>query len=162
MKIILTGGTILKGYNVDTGAMEVKDGSDFDHCMEDMNLTKEYDVHAWWGMKDSIFMTESDRYDMYKFCKSRTDGRLLVIHGTDTISETHKYFCEQDSIGTVVFTGAFFPLCLKWTEGEFNLGFALASAKLLPEGNYVAMNGEVFTENVKKDFENLTFEGKTI
>lgn len=160
MKIILAGGTILKDYNVDTGIMEHK-CSNLDQCLDDMMLKHELEIIHWLEMKDSLEMTDSDRESLYKLCKKHK-GKLLVIHGTDTMSETHEYFHTMPHIGTVVFTGAFFPLCLRGTEAEFNLGFGIACAKTLPEGNYVAMNGEIFVKNVRKDFENLTFEGKTL
>ncbi len=86
---------------------------------------------------------------------------MLIVHGTDTMSKTHKYFCGKPLIGTVVFTGSLFPLCVRNTEAEFNLGFALACAKILPKGNYVAMNGEVFVADVWKDYDKLCFKGKS-
>lgn len=162
MKIILTGGTILKEYDVDLGILESKHGSSLDDFLEDMMLCNGPDIVPWYGMKDSLKITLKDREDIWKLCKKQKDKRILVIHGTDTMSETHKYFCEQPTIGTVVFTGAFYPLCVRNTEAEFNIGFALACTKTLPEGNYVAMNGEIFVKDVWKNHEDLCFEGKTI
>jgi L-asparaginase len=160
MKIILAGGTILKDYDVDTGIMEHR-CTNLDQCLEDMMLKHEPEIVHWFDMKDSLEMTNQDRESLYKLCKKH-EGDLLVIHGTDTMSETHEYFSNMPCIGTVVFTGAFFPLCLKNTDGEFNLGFGMACAKTLPAGNYIAMNGEIFVKNIRKDFENLTFEGRTL
>jgi L-asparaginase len=160
MKIILAGGTILRDYDVDTGAMEHSCGV-LDQCLDDMMLKSEPEIVHWFEMKDSLKMTSSDRESLYKLCEKHED-RLLVIHGTDTMSETHEYFNSMPKIGTVVFTGAFFPLCMKGSEGEFNLGFGMACTKTLPAGNYIAMNGEIFTKNIRKDFEHLTFEGRTL
>lgn len=158
MKIVIAGGTIFKDYNVNNGTMKM-DESIFIEFLEDMMLYKNPEV-LFWDMRDSLFMKEDDREFLYKFCLNHK-GRLLVVHGTDTMSETLEYFNKNPFIGTVVFTGSFYPLCVKGTEAEFNIGFAMACTKILPEGNYLAMNGEVFKENVKKDFKNLMFIDKT-
>lgn len=162
MKIILTGGTILKEYDVDLGCLESRHGSSLEDFLEDMMLIETPDLVPWYEMKDSLKITAKDRESIYKLCKKQNDNRLLVIHGTDTMHETHKYFCEQPAIGTVVFTGAFYPLCIKNTEAEFNLGFAFACTQLLPEGNYVCMNGKIFVKDIWKNHENLCFEGTTL
>ena len=159
MKIILAGGTILKDYDVDTGFMEHR-CANLNDCLDNMMLNNIPEI-CFWELHDSLEMKDKNRKSLYEFCK-KNKGKLLVIHGTDTMSETHEYFNSMPCIGTVVFTGAFYPLCLKDTDGEFNLGFGMACSKTLPEGNYIAMNGEVFVKNVKKDFKNLTFKGRAL
>ena len=131
MKIVIAGGTIFKDYDVDTGLMEHK-GSNLTDCLEDMMLNDQPDVR-FWGMHDSLEMTDSDRKSLYQFCKKIKDRRILVIHGTDTMTETHEYF-PTDLRKTIVFTGALYPLCVKGTEAEFNLGFGIACTKTLPDG----------------------------
>lgn len=160
MKIILTGGTFLKEYDAGDGLVDGT-GQLFCELMDDLLLEDTPDVVPWIGMKDSLKITKEDRKDIWKLCKKQKDDRLLVVHGTDTMSKTHKYFCGKPLIGTVVFTGSLFPLCVRNTEAEFNLGFALACAKILPKGNYVAMNGEVFVADVRKDYDKLCFKGKS-
>jgi len=160
MKIILAGGTIIKAYNVDTGKME-HSCPILDDCLEDVMLSKVPEIIHWFEMKDSRDMERPDRESLYKLCK-KNQGELLVIHGTDTMSETHEYFNSMPYIGTVVFTGAFYPLSLRDTDGEFNLGFGMACAKTLPKGNYVAMNGEIFVDYSTKDFEDLRFYGSVL
>jgi len=162
MKIIITGGTFFKDYDVDTGMMEINDNQ-FHDCIKDMMLNQIPHCHLW-DLKDSLKMKEEDRESLYKFCKKNIGPaqRLLVIHGTDTMAETHKYFCSRPNIGTIVFTGAFYPLSMRNTDAEFNLGFGIACTKTLPRGNYVAMNGEIFKSNVSKDHKNLKFKGNRI
>jgi len=165
MKIILAGGTILRDYDVWSGELE-HEGSGLSDCLDDMMLKNQPEI-CFWELHDSLGMRDGNREALYQYCKKVKDRRLLVIHGTDTMSETHEYFRQQvlgpkNTRKTIVFTGAFFPLCVRGTDAEFNLGFGIACAKTLPEGNYVAMNGEIFVKDVKKDFENLTFEGRTL
>tara|TARA_Y100000034_G_scaffold35064_2_gene43033 strand:- start:18089 stop:18571 length:483 start_codon:yes stop_codon:yes gene_type:complete len=160
MKIVLAGGTILKDYDVDAGTIEHR-VIILDECLDDMMLKNKPEIYLW-EIHDSLEMRKPNRKSLYQYCENLQDDRLLVIHGTDTMSETHEYFCGRPLLGTVVFTGAFFPLCIRGTDGEFNLGFGMACAKVLPRGNYVAINGEVFTRKVKKNFENLEFEGKML
>lgn len=160
MKIILTGGTFLKEYDAQDGIVDGT-GHLFREFLDDLLLYDTPDVVPWCGMKDSLDITKKDRKDIWKLCKKQKDNRLLIVHGTDTMNETHRYFSKKQPLGTVVFTGSLFPLCIRNTEAEFNLGFALACAKTLPKGNYVAMNGEIFVNDVWKDYEELCFKGRT-
>ena len=55
--------------------------------------------------------------------------------------------------------GAMQPARMRRTDAVFNLGFAWAAASLLPEGVYIAMNGEVFEAGaVRKNLTAKRFE----
>jgi len=181
MKIVVAGGTILKDYDLKTGMMPLnKNGlANLKMVLEEMLLENVPEIHVW-GMKDSLQMTMEDRESLYDYCKELKDERIVLIHGTDTMQDSHEYFriralseetpklsqylhtFVKGPFATIVFTGAFYPLCIRGTEAEFNLGFSIGCAKTLPKGIYVAMHGEVFCKDVKKNFETSTFEGKTL
>jgi len=60
---------------------------------------------------------------------------------------------------TVVLVGAMVPFNQNESDALFNLGYAIASARQLPSGVYIAMNGKAFPWNdVKKNREKLVFE----
>ena len=53
---------------------------------------------------------------------------------------------------TIVLTGAMIPVKFGSSDGLFNMGSALSFVQALSEGVYIAMNGQIFTqENVKKN-----------
>ena len=108
---------------------------------------------------DSRNFTREDRIDLWNVCERETEDRILVIHGTDTLCETARLFCEQDLKKTIVFTGAFWPMTYNFTDAQFNLGFGLACAKIKEKGVYVAMSGECLDgQYAVKNWDTLRFE----
>lgn len=88
------------------------------------------------------------------------EDRILITHGTDTMSETAK-FLGGKGVGnkTVVLVGSFVPLSQENSDAFFSLGYALSAAQLLPPGVWIAINGEVFEwNNVRKNREKGRFE----
>ena len=62
---------------------------------------------------------------------------------------------------TIVLVGAMQPARFRDSDALFNSGFAVAAARLLPHGVYVAMNGQVFNaDQVQKNREAGLFETK--
>ena len=62
---------------------------------------------------------------------------------------------------TIVLLGAMQPARFRDSDALFNSGFAVAAAKLLPAGVYVAMNGQVFNaDQAQKNREAGIFEAK--
>ena len=76
----------------------------------------------------------------------------MITHGTDTMENTARYLAPRVSNKTIIITGAMVPYKFDSSDGQFNLGSALAYAQLLPAGVYVAMNGRFFEwDNVRKN-----------
>ncbi len=112
--------------------------------------------------KDSLDMTENDLEKIIQFVKDCSETRIAITHGTDTLTNTACRIGKEVKNKTIVCVGAFLPEVFKDTDSDFNLGFALAAAKLLPFGTYVAMNGEFFNANdVVKNRKLGRFEAKT-
>lgn len=157
VRIFITGGTFDKEYNEITGQLFFKDT----HMLE---LLEKGRCHVpveirTLMMIDSLEMTEGDRSLIAHQCQSCEETRIVVTHGTDTMSETARYLAERVKDKTIVLTGAMIPIKFGSSDGLFNLGSALAFAQSLPPGVYVAMNGRYFNwDNVRKNKQTGVFE----
>lgn len=110
-------------------------------------------------MIDSLEMTEEDRALIAHQCIQCEEKRIVITHGTDTITDTAKVLAEKVKDKTIVLTGAMIPIKFGSSDGLFNLGSALAFAQTLSAGVYVAMNGRYFHwNNVRKNKQTGVFE----
>jgi L-asparaginase len=92
-------------------------------------------------------------------CEQCDENKIVITHGTDTMSDTAQYLAQKVTSKTIVLTGAMIPIKFGSSDGLFNLGSALAFAQTLPPGVYVAMNGRYFTaDNVRKNKQTGVFE----
>ncbi|QUW02623.1 asparaginase [Chloracidobacterium validum] len=158
VRILLTGGTLDKVYDERTGNLVFSRTHLFDMLDQArcylVNITIEPVM-----LKDSLDMTEADRAAIRAAAQRSPETRLLITHGTDTMTETAHDLANHVTDKTVVFVGAMIPYSFGGSDALFNLGFALASARVLPPGVYVAMNGTVFDwHNVRKNRERGRFE----
>ena len=102
--------------------------------------------------KDSLELTEADRSLIASAAREAPEGRIVVTHGTDTMTETAKVLAAEVPGKTVVLTGALSPARFAETDAHFNLGMAFATAQVAAPGVYIAMSGEVFDGlKVRKD-----------
>ncbi|WP_336517178.1 asparaginase domain-containing protein [Pollutibacter soli] len=157
IRIFVTGGTFDKEYNEITGHLYFKDT----HLQEMLNLGRsrlEVEIRTLM-MIDSLDMTEQDRVLIADQCNRSTADKIIVTHGTDTMSETAKFLAGRVTGKTIVLTGAMIPYKFGSSDGLFNLGSALAFVQSLPQGVYVAMNGKIFNwDNVQKNKKTGQFE----
>jgi L-asparaginase len=110
-------------------------------------------------MIDSLEMSDADREIVLASCRSATEERIVVTHGTDTMPETARVLGGAGLPKTIVLTGAMIPWAFGSSDGLFNLGSALSFAQALPHGVYVAMNGRCFPwDNVRKNRKLGVFE----
>ncbi len=109
--------------------------------------------------KDSRFITDDDRKRILKRCLQCPEKRIVITHGTITMTDTAKYLGNRISGKTVVLVGSFVFPGEKNTDAVFNVGFALAAVLTLPHGVYIATNGEIFKWNdVRKNEDHRVFE----
>ncbi len=158
LRILLTGGTLDKVYDERTGSLVFSRTHLFDMLDQARcylaNITIEPVM-----LKDSLDMTEADRALIRAAVARAPESHIIVTHGTDTMTETAQVVAAQVTDKTVVFVGAMIPYSFGGSDALFNLGFALASARTLPPGVYIAMNGTVFDwRNVRKNRERGRFE----
>jgi L-asparaginase len=157
IRILVTGGTFDKEYNERDGALYFKDT----HIAEMLRLGRsrvEVTIRTVM-MIDSLEMTEADRALIVQNCLQAEEDRIVVTHGTDTMTETASELAHAVTGKTVVLTGAMIPYAFGSSDGLFNLGSALSFVQALPPGVYIAMNGKCFPwDRVRKNRERGEFE----
>lgn len=157
IRILVTGGTFDKEYNERTGQLYFKDT----HVAEMLRLGRSrVDVAISAVMMiDSLEMTDADRALIVRHCADATEERIVITHGTDTMTETAAAIAAAVNHKTVVLTGAMIPYAFGSSDGLFNLGSALSFVQVLPAGIYIAMNGKCFPWNYcRKNRERGEFE----
>ena len=158
VRIFITGGTFDKEYDEINGKLFFKDT----HMREMLDLGRaKIDVNIRTLMMiDSLEMTAEDRNLVVENCKHAKEEKIIITHGTDTMTETGKMLAEENIEKTIVLTGAMIPYKFGSSDGLFNLGSALGFVQSLPKGIYIAMNGRCFNyDKVKKNKETGIFEG---
>ena len=150
IRIFITGGTFDKEYNELNGELYFKDTHMND--LLEMGRNKVPVLITTLMMIDSLEMTEKDREWIVHQCNQCAENKIIITHGTDTMSETAKVLAKNINNKTIVLTGAMIPIKFGSSDGLFNLGSALAFVQTLAQGVYVAMNGRHFNwDNVRKN-----------
>jgi L-asparaginase len=147
--VVTTGGTIDKVY------FDAKSEFEVGRSMVG-DLLREAQVHAPYETlevlrKDSLDLTDADRAQICRSIATRPNRRVVVTHGTDTMTQTGRALVAIEH-KTIVLTGALSPARFANTDAAFNVGMAFAAVQTLPAGVYIAMNGRVFdARRVRKD-----------
>lgn len=157
IKIFITGGTFDKEYNELNGTLFFKDT----HMPEILKLGRNkanVDVRTLM-MIDSLEMTNEDRMIILYQCQQCQEDKIIITHGTDTMTETAELLAKTVFNKTIVLTGAMIPYKFGSSDGLFNIGNAIAFVQTLPHGVYIAMNGLYFKAGtVKKNKQTGSFE----
>ena len=157
IRVFITGGTFDKEYNELDGKLFFQDT----HLPEMLKLGRcNLDVEMRTLMMiDSLEMGVDERELIVFQCNKSDEDKIVITHGTDTMTETAKILAEKVKDKTVVLTGAMIPYKFGSSDGLFNLGSALAFVQTLPHGVYIAMNGKIFNwDNVRKNKQTGQFE----
>ena len=150
IRIFVTGGTFDKEYNELNGELYFK--NTHLHDLLEMGRNKVTVVISTLMLIDSLEMTEKDREAILQQCINCIEDKIIITHGTDTMTVTARLLAEKIKNKTIVLTGAMIPIKFGSSDGLFNLGGALAFVQTLPHGVYVAMNGRYFNwDNVRKN-----------
>ena len=157
IQVFVTGGTFDKEYNELNGNLYFKET----HLHEMLSLGRsklDLSIDSLM-MKDSLDFVEADRALIASACNATTAQKILITHGTDTMTTTAMYLKKSCPNKTIVLTGAMIPYKFGSSDGLFNLGSALAFTQVLPAGVYIAMNGKYFeADKVRKNTEKGEFE----
>jgi L-asparaginase len=157
IRILVTGGTFDKEYNERTGQLYFKD-THLAEMLERGRSRVEVTIRTVM-MIDSLEMTDADRALIVQNCLQSPEDRIVITHGTDTMTETAGAVARGVSGKTIVLTGAMIPWAFGSSDGLFNLGSALSFVQALPPGVYIAMNGKCFAwDRVRKNRERGEFE----
>ncbi len=139
--IITTGGTFDKVYFDAKGGYEIGDPM-IGSILEEGGVTLPCRIQPLLR-KDSLELTDADRLQIVQAVDDAPESRIVIIHGTDTMPQTADALRGRPG-KTIVLTGAMSPARFRCSDASFNAGFALAAVQALPEGVYIAMNGQLF------------------
>ena len=157
-KIFCTGGTFDKIYFDALSDYKIGEPQ-IEWIMKQANVDFDYTIESILK-KDSLEISDEDRALIIAAVSADDCQRIIITHGTDTMPQTARAL-QSVTDKTIVLLGAMQPARFRDSDALFNSGFAVAAAKLLPAGVYVAMNGQVFNaDQVQKNREAGLFEAK--
>jgi L-asparaginase len=149
--VLTTGGTIDKNYFDALSEYQVVD-SGIPALLEQARVALPFRVEEV-CRKDSLELTDADRAEIAHRAGDAPETRIVITHGTDTMTETARALAGVAG-KTIVLTGALSPARFAETDAPFNLGMAFAAAQTAPAGVWIAMSGQVFDGlRVRKDRE---------
>ncbi len=150
--VLTTGGTIDKAYFDALSEYQIVE-SGIPALLKEARVALPYRIEEV-CRKDSLDLTDADRAEIARRAKHACESRIVITHGTDTMTETAVVLAAQVSGKVIVLTGALSPARFAETDAPFNLGMAFAAAQTCPPGVWIAMSGEVFDGlKVRKDRE---------
>lgn len=151
IKIFVTGGSFDKEYDPIQEKL-LFTATILPEILKQARVTIPVDVQTLM-MVDSLQMHLPDREMVVDSCKKTEEHKIIIIHGTSTMSDTARVLGEAKIKNkTIILTGAMMPYRLGNSDGLFNLGTAFGFVQTLKPGVYVSMNGRVFEwNNVKKN-----------
>ena len=147
--VLTTGGTIDKNYFDALSEYQIVD-SGIPALLKEARVALAFRIEEV-CRKDSLELTDADRAEIARRVAAAPETRIVITHGTDTMTDTAKALAGIAG-KTIVLTGALSPARFAETDAPFNLGMAFAAAQVAPPGVYIAMSGQVFDGlNVRKD-----------
>lgn len=153
--VLTTGGTIDKQYFDALSQYQISD-STVVQLLDVARVRHPYRVEEVLR-KDSLDLTDEDRALIVARVSQATATRIVITHGTDTMTVTAQALRLIQG-KTIVLTGALAPARFAESDAAFNLGMAFATAQTAAPGIYIAINGSVFDGNaVVKDRERGCF-----
>ena len=157
VRIIITGGTFDKHYDELQGTLTFKD-THLPEIIRDVRITVPVELEIN-QLVDSLEMEMANRIAILESCRNAPEDQIVIVHGTDTMSETARVLGEAHLDKRIVLTGAMVPYAVTHSDAAFNLGCSISAVQLVEPGVYVVMNGRVFAwDRVRKDKENGVFE----
>ena len=155
--VLTTGGTIDKNYFDALSEYQIVD-SGIPALLKEARVALAFRIEEV-CRKDSLELTAADRCELARRVAEAPEMRIVITHGTDTMTETAKALAGIAG-KTIVLTGALSPARFAQTDAPFNLGMAFAAAQVAPPGVYIAMSGQVFDGlRVRKDRDAGRFVG---
>ncbi len=147
--VLTTGGTIDKNYFDALSEYQIVDSA-VEVLLNEARAALPYRIEEV-CRKDSLELTDADRAEIARRAAAAPERRIVITHGTDTMTETARVLAAIPG-KTIVLTGALAPARFAQTDAPFNLGMAFATAQVAPPGVWIAMSGQVFDGlKVRKD-----------
>jgi L-asparaginase len=150
--VLTTGGTIDKNYFDALSEYQIVD-SGIPALLKEARVALPFRVVEV-CRKDSLELTVEDRAAIAQTAREAPELRIVITHGTDTMTDTAQVLDREAPGKTIVLTGALSPARFADTDAPFNLGMAFAAAQTAAPGVWIAMSGQVFDGlKVRKDRE---------
>jgi len=147
--VLTTGGTIDKQYFDALSEYQITE-SIIARMLEVARVTHPVRIDEVMR-KDSLDIDASDRAMLVERVAAAPERRVVITHGTDTMTETAKALAHITD-RTIALVGALTPARFAESDAAFNLGMAFAIVQAAAPGVYIAMNGIVFDGlRVRKD-----------
>ncbi|MFC0202779.1 asparaginase domain-containing protein [Novosphingobium soli] len=147
--VVTTGGTIDKQYFDALSEYQIAE-SIIQELLRTARVTHPFRVLELMR-KDSLELDDGDRALIAATIAHAPETRVVVTHGTDTMTDTAQALAGLEG-KTVVLCGALAPARFAESDAAFNLGMAFACCQAAPEGVWITMNGTVFDGlQVRKD-----------
>jgi L-asparaginase len=140
--VLTTGGTIDKVYFDALSEFQVG-ASAVPRLLEIARVRHPFRVEEVLR-KDSLDLTDADRAKIRERVAAAPEHRIVITHGTDTMTHTACALAEIGWEKTIVLVGALAPARFQESDAAFNLGMAIATAQIASPGIYITMNGTVF------------------
>ncbi len=157
IKLLITGGTIDKAYNMHNGELHFVD-THIPEMLGEGRCRADIAIETLM-LKDSLEMTDDDRERIAAACRETAQRQIVITHGTDTMTETAEYLQQRIDGKVIVLLGAMVPWVFRHSDAAFNLGAAVSAVQCLPEGVHLVMNGRIFPAGaVRKNREEGVFE----
>lgn len=155
--ILTTGGTI-DGVEKSGNGEKYNQDSMISHFLDTANLGLDYTIKSLFK-KDSRDINADDLAIISKNIGSSEYSKILITHGTYTMTDTAKYLGKIGFNKTIVLVGSFVLGHIENTDAPFNLGFALGAIQMLPRDVYICMNGKcIIWKKVQKNLVKKQFE----
>lgn len=149
--VVTTGGTIDKQYFDALSEYQIAE-SVIEKMLATARVAHPFRVVELMR-KDSLELTDEDRALIRATIAAAPETRVVVTHGTDTMTETAKALSGIPG-KTVALCGALAPARFAESDAPFNLGMAFACCQSAAPGVWITMNGSVFDAlKVRKDRE---------
>jgi L-asparaginase len=157
--ILSAGGTFEKIYDPIGGQLRLPNHSRLSQWAQQARLHCVYRIEEIF-LKDSLDMVDADRRLLSQRIAQAKETRIVVIHGTDTMTDSAEVLAKHlRPEQVVVLTGAMVPASLEASDALINLGGAVAAVQLLPPGVWVSIQGQIFSAlHVQKNRSLALFE----
>ena len=148
------GWTIDKDYWVGKGIYDVEIWNPIiNKIIEKFDINSEIEVIEV-IRKDSLDMTDDDRYLVKEKLGTISNDRIIITHWTDTMIETWKIIQNIEN-KVIILVGSARPWAMNNSDAEFNIWYAIWILNILADEKkywiYLAMNWEYFNiNNVEK------------
>lgn len=148
--VIVTGGTFDKHYDEIKGELTFRE-THVPEILKQVRATLPIRVETN-QLIDSLQMQDENRRSVLEACRASPEERIVITHGTDTMTMTAALLGQARLDKTIVLTGAMIPYKVQDSDALFNFGTAVVAVQLLGHGVYIAMNGQVFAwDRVEKN-----------